>query len=777
MSEACASAGEEDENSDVDEQVLARVSHNGSDEDDDADAMRATPVGGGSGSGGDESDTDAMQARAVGDLGGSGDDDDDDDDDNDAGTIRATPVGGGSGGDDDDAAMRPVGGGRGSGDDEDDDADARRPVDGGSGSSDDDDDAAGAIRVTAIGSRNGSGAGAGGDDHVDGGGDQASVAASFRIQSRRLSTRHAADDPGWRVRLEAARTRLAQPASLVSVAVATRAMARGGAPASLGAHRRRRLLWMPPSAVQILAFGATALDLAREQRNIDLALVDITERLEVTCDERVVHGHGTVARVDLARGETLWDPTAVYEPTDKKDVDNEHVLRLGGNAGRYILRDDHHDGFGRGPSDTTADAASRAGNDDPVGPGRTALAFWLNEPPVHRCDVFEAEQRVAAALRSEAVTCGDAVKARVYRRRKEARAADAREAARQVDSLRLRTTANIAWRSEPVTTALTSHHRLGLRITRDVAAGEELFVVYDPRAVAEINRAGAAELEALRVAYRKAGVTQGKRIQVGTTRIRKLFTKYGWYNATVVADHGDGTYTVRYDEADLEESIPSDVLLKLILDPPAVVPAPPVVPPPTAVARRERVKSVPSKTTVAAPPKAPPAAAPQPPLVGTVAVRRRPGRIRERKTEGPTEGRVDAVALELFRRERREEALASVLVAAGVNNIPARGWHNEIVARRSCNNHWGFDVYYWTPNGRGGEKPPDGGVLRSIIDVSRWLEAYPDWVPLNHINDGDDETIGVTPAIATAEYDSNSNNKPGELRIVLHEGVLKCCSE
>jgi len=46
-----------------------------------------------------------------------------------------------------------------------------------------------------------------------------------------------------------------------------------------------------------------------------------------------------------------------------------------------------------------------------------------------------------------------------------------------------------------------------------------------------------------------------------------------------------------------------------------------------------------------------------------------------------TEGRVDAVALELFRRDRRDEALTAVLSAAGVNNVPARGWHREVVPR------------------------------------------------------------------------------------------------
>jgi len=74
--------------------------------------------------------------------------------------------------------------------------------------------------------------------------------------------------------------------------------------------------------------------------------------------------------------------------------------------------------------------------------------------------------------------------------------------------------------------------------------------------------------------------------------------------------------------------------------------------------------------------------------------------------------RVDAVAFELFRCERRDEALASVL-AAGVNDVPARGWHKEIVPR-PANKSFGQDVCYWTPNGRGGEKPAPAGVLRSM---------------------------------------------------------------
>ena len=74
----------------------------------------------------------------------------------------------------------------------------------------------------------------------------------------------------------------------------------------------------------------------------------MSRKCEVTSDvARVVHGHGLTARVDLARGESFWDPTALHDvrmsPTLGTDGDDsERYLQLGGR-GCFILRDDRAD--------------------------------------------------------------------------------------------------------------------------------------------------------------------------------------------------------------------------------------------------------------------------------------------------------------------------------------------------------------------------------------------------------------------------------------------------
>ena len=129
------------------------------------------------------------------------------------------------------------------------------------------------------------------------------------------------------------------------------------------------------------------------------------------------------------------------------------------------------------------------------------------QAPAHRRAMLEAEDRVAGALRRAAEAQGDIAAARAYSAREATDVADACEAARQVvaiaraaaarrhDANRLARewavagrcaddistddglagTANATWK---VDTSISKSfaHRLHLRVSRAVAAGEELFV-------------------------------------------------------------------------------------------------------------------------------------------------------------------------------------------------------------------------------------------------------------------------------------------------------------
>ena len=119
------------------------------------------------------------------------------------------------------------------------------------------------------------------DDDADQAVAEAAAAVAPRPPtSRRLAALCGGDEVAWRSRLASAHSRLAEP--------------RLAAAAASG--RPRRLLWSPPRAAAVAARRGSAscgsgssgcektqldLDLERDQRASDVALVDITERLEV----------------------------------------------------------------------------------------------------------------------------------------------------------------------------------------------------------------------------------------------------------------------------------------------------------------------------------------------------------------------------------------------------------------------------------------------------------------------------------------------------------------
>ena len=129
------------------------------------------------------------------------------------------------------------------------------------------------------------------------------------------------------------------------------------------------------------------------------------------------------------------------------------------------------------------------------------------QAPAHRRAMLETEALVAGALRRAAEAQDDTAAARAYGAREAAYAADAREAARQVAALAcaaaarrrdsavaepaangrcvdadddddddgLAGAANATWKFD-TSTSKSFAHRLYLRVSRAVAAGEELFV-------------------------------------------------------------------------------------------------------------------------------------------------------------------------------------------------------------------------------------------------------------------------------------------------------------
>ena len=251
-------------------------------------------------------------------------------------------------------------------------------------------------------------------------------------------------------RLRVAEQRLAAP---------TYASPRPGAPPL-------RLLWSPPNAYAAAAARSEdgGPDPDEEQLAVYRALCELTEAFEIANDDRVVDGYGMIARRQLRRGEVMWDVTARYEDTplargEGFGADSERFIRLrSGTAARFTLRD----------------AAPRAGGDG----AQRAIVYNVNESPAHREAVASARGAVAAELSKAALAAGRADLAVKFSSEEDSSAASADVARAQLSRSRNGGLANLVWKYDikPSTETLFPH-RLQLHVTRDVAAGEELFAV------------------------------------------------------------------------------------------------------------------------------------------------------------------------------------------------------------------------------------------------------------------------------------------------------------